>query len=240
MDLRVEQPNFSDTDAVFHLAARVTGIRHDDEASTLIDNLRMDFNVVEACIKGNVRKLVYASSCAAEIGKDSGYGWGKLTTEKLLAQTTIQSVILRFFNVYGPGESFTGSTHVIPELLRKVLWEEHVSVYGDGSQTRPFLYVDDAVDAYMRALTAQSDGMPIDIGGAEQVSVGRLLHVIMKVTGRSPSLSFDESAPVGPKKIIPDLRRAEEILGWTQKTSIEEGIRKTAEWMRTVHTPSVQ
>jgi nucleoside-diphosphate-sugar epimerase len=241
MDLTEEKPNFSGIDAVFHLAAKVTGVVHSDEGLTLRDNLQIDLNVIASCIEYHVQRIIYASSCSAEVEQETGYGLAKLTTEKILAKTKeLPSVILRLFNVYGPGESFLGDTHVIPELLRKAMWEKEIRVYGDGSQTRPFLYVRDAVDAYVRALTSQTGLLPIDIAGPDQVSIAELLKVIMEETRSQAKISFDLEAPSGPMDVLPDLMKAERVLRWSPRTPIEEGIRKTAEWMRLVHTPSIQ
>ena len=254
IDLRYEVPNFEGYDAVFHLAARVGGLMFthgDSEARVMMDNLRIDSNVLEASLRADIKRFIYASS--SEVyptwklserqavlketdGRDanaigSGYGWAKVAGEVLLEKSPIPNTIsLRLFNVYGPGERYLTGSHVIPELVRKTLFEQQVEIYGDGRQRRPFTFVDDAVDAYVRAFGIDFKGT-INIGNPETASIKQVAERIISLSESKKKLHFDASKPSGTGGASPDQIRAKDILGWTHKTSLDQGLKRTIAWM---------
>jgi nucleoside-diphosphate-sugar epimerase len=233
IDLRRTAPDLSDYDAVFHLAANVGGLEHLhglNESRVVMDNMLIDANVVDSAISGGVKKFIFASSCDAILAH-GGYGRTKKATELLLRGSGMAVSILRLFNVYGPGERYSEGSHVVPELIRKALFEEEIEVYGDGSQTRCFLYVEDAVDAYIRALHVDYE-WPVEIGNEEEVSIGELAGRIRKLAGREVPIRFNEEKPVGPMMVRPYVRKGEEVLGWKAKTPLQEGLKATMDWIR--------
>lgn len=259
IDLRFNQPDFHTFDTVYHLAAHVGGVEythrgHDNQM--MLDNMQIDVNVFRAAAECKVRKVILASTaCVYPVSKqtewnsileeddaydpvepESGYGWAKLCAEILLqkmnqANEIPRISILRPFNVYGPGEDFMPGSHVIPELLRKVLFEKTILVYGSGRQGRCFLYVDDMVEAYVRSLDVDF-AKPINIGTQDAIRIAWLAQKMCELADVIKPLEFDTGKPTGVMGRVPDLTRAKAILKWKPRTPLDVGLRTTMDWMR--------
>ena len=255
--------DMNDFDAVFHLAARVGGTKFthgSNNMNTVAVNETIDRNVIKAALRAGVPKFVYASSGSvyplrrmASIGAaplkesedtdpddiESGYASVKLSSEaKLLAlKDSMKVSILRLFNVYGPGGSLDVHPHVIPALFKEGLFGKEIRLMDDGSAVRCFLYVEDAVDAYMRCLEWDYDS-PINIGGAESVTIEELGKRIAGMCDRP--LLKDEKRPRGVMSCIPDISLARTVLRWAPKTSLNEGLNKTKDWIERDYTTSIR
>lgn len=230
IDLRSEVPDFSGFNAVFHLAARVGGIAAGMDYEAMHDNLLIDCHVIEGAKKAKVGKLVYASSCATMLEPESGYGWAKRSGELLLGKSGLPFSILRLYNVYGPGEKAGRGAHVIPNLIYRAMHEKEVQVYGDGTQNRYFVYVDDAVDAYLSAYWHDPQ-VPIEIAG-ERATITEVAEMILQLLGSRKQLLYDRSLPRGPDPSSELGNQAWELLRWKPKTTLEKGLAKTIEWMK--------
>lgn len=258
-DLRNIVPDFYGLDAVYHLAARIGGVKFTkggEDLSIMLDNASIDNNVLRGAIKADVGHVVFASSASVypldrqlKFGEvlregdnlnvydlESGYATCKLSTEMMMyrlsyarKQTSIS--VLRLFNVYGPGEDLGASSHVIPELFRKTLNDKEVKVYGDGRQERCFLYVDDAVDAFVKVLDNHYGG-PLNIGSSEIVTIKELAESIVRISGTDKRIIYDTFSPTGMLSCVPNVMLAKEVLGWTAKTPLYEGLKKTMEWIK--------
>lgn len=246
-------------DSVFHLAARVGSVEmlHGGELAELLalqTNLVIDANVFRGCLENRVKKLVYASSVSVYpidhqntagvvfkeedmpyLNPEGGYGWAKLMGEiELKWMAGLDIGIARIFNVYGEGESPDADAHVIPALMRKVALypDEGLAVWGDGSQTRDLLYVEDAVEALLR-LEEKVAAPPVvvNIGSGDTVTVRELVNIIIKVSGKRIEPTFDPSRPVGPRSRTADITRAKQLLGWEPKVTLEDGLSRTYNWV---------
>jgi GDP-L-fucose synthase len=136
-------------------------------------------------------------------------------------------------NLYGPDDNFDlGSSHVIPALIRKCLeakeaGADKIEVWGDGTPTREFLYVDDAAEGIVLACEKYNKPEPVNLGAGFEITIKDLVHLIARLTGFDGELVWDHSKPNGQPRRILDTKRAEREFGFKASTSLEEGIRKT-------------
>ncbi|MGI8408163.1 MAG: NAD-dependent epimerase/dehydratase family protein, partial [Actinomycetota bacterium] len=141
-------------------------------------------------------------------------------------------------NLYGPGDKFNSSvSHVIPALIKKTVeaienGDTSIDVWGTGSASREFLYVDDAAEGIALACEAYNGAEPINLGTDEEVAIKDLAELICKVAGFEGSLTWDPSKPDGQPRRRVDTSRAKEILGFEAKVGLEEGLTRTIEWYR--------
>jgi GDP-D-mannose 3',5'-epimerase len=249
------------TDAVFHLAAKVGSIDylHGSDAAeldALQSNLAIDANVFRACMEKGVGRIVYASSASvypinkqnrlgAKFGEEDlrpvnpegGYGWAKFLGEIQLAMMPgCKSGVARIFNTYGPYGEFGRTGQVIPALIRKAVRypKEEFVVWGDGRQTRNFLYVDDCVEALL-LMERQASFPPLvlNIGNPRTVTIKKLAEIVVKTSGKRMKPRFDPSQPVGPRSRAPSVSLARRKIGWAPRTSLEQGIQRTYRWIET-------
>jgi len=141
-------------------------------------------------------------------------------------------------NLYGPGDNFDpASSHVIPALIRKCLdaaeaGADEIEVWGTGSATREFLFVEDAAGALVRALERLETSAPVNIGSGTEVSIRELSEAIARLCGFQGRLAWDASKPDGQPRRCLDTRRAEAELGWKASTPLETGLARTIAWYR--------
>jgi len=140
--------------------------------------------------------------------------------------------IVRIFNTYGPRMRLDDG-RVVPNFLIQALKSEPLTIYGDGSQTRSFCYVDDLVDGIYRLLLSE-EHFPVNIGNPSETSIANFAHVINGMTGSSAGVISLADRRLGddPQRRQPDITRARTILGWEPKTSLEEGISKTIPYFK--------
>ena len=141
-------------------------------------------------------------------------------------------------NLYGPGDKFHPSvSHVIPALIKKCVdaveaGAEHVEVWGTGSASREYLYVDDAADAVVRAAEVHVGADPINLGADREVTIGETVETIAELVGFEGELRWDSSKPDGQPRRAVDGRRATRLLDWTPSMPFETGLRETIDWYR--------
>jgi len=253
-----------DIEEVYHLAAFLGGVefirKFPVEAYSL--NMKMNMNILECCrIYDNVKKLLFTSTAcvypvykqllpdspplkeedALEFEPESGYGWAKLMTEMLCKsyyeEYGLKTGIVRMFNVYGPREAYDDKSHVIPMLSRKALNypKEKFIVWGNGNQTRSFIYVKDAVEGIIATMKYGINKGPINIGSPNRVTIRELAEKIVALVeqlhNKDIKIEFDTSKPTGVMGRAADITKAKEILNWTPKTSLWEGLAKTILWI---------
>lgn len=170
---------------------------------------------------------------------DSTYGWTKIMGEMLIQQYfkefNVPGMSIRLFNTYGPYENFeTSNAHVIPALLIKAYKYPEVpfEVLGDGSQIRAFLYVENAVDAILKALVKVQNGSIINIGDTTPYTIKEVVDIIIKISKKNISPIFKENDAVGAKGRLPDITRANELLNWKPTWSLQDGLLRTYEWLK--------
>lgn len=234
-------------DVVYHLAARVSV-----PASVLYPREYNDVNVggtvalLEACRDvGGIKRVVLASS-ATVYGDHTQqpvdekmvtlpavpYAVSKVAAEQYLFTmgrlSGFETVALRIFNAYGPGQPLP-PTHapVIPHMMQQILGRGSVVVYGDGNQTRDFVYVDDVVEALISAGQALGvDRQIINVGSGVETSINALAETISSITGQKADLIYNREAGGGLARLVADLSKAKQLLGYTPKTKLEAGLRK--------------
>jgi nucleoside-diphosphate-sugar epimerase len=246
---------------VFHFAAEVGSVDYlhgsdEKELAALQSNLLIDANVFRACIEDGVETVVYASSVSVypfdeqqgshvrfkeedserKVNPEGGYGWSKLLAEKQLSLTSrIHSGVARIFHAYGKNIYLNPDrSQVIASLIRKAAKypAEDFVVWGDGSQRRCFVYIDDVVDALMKLEEhVESRGnLTVNIGSTEETTVKELAEMVIGLSKKKIPLKFDESKPTGALNRMPDLERAKSVLGWAPRTSFSEGLGSTYDW----------
>jgi GDP-L-fucose synthase len=149
-------------------------------------------------------------------------------------------------NLYGPGDSFDPArSHVIPALIKKsvdarIQNADHIDVWGSGSASREFLYVDDAAEAIVLAAELYDDGDPVNLGVGREITIRDLVETIVRLTGFNGEVRWDPSKPDGQPRRALDTTRATERFGFTATTSFEDGLRRTIEWFerRPVEEPA--
>jgi len=239
-------------EVVLNLAALATGIEYNrrHRAETFTTNMRIASAVIEAAARNGVdRFLVVSSACvyphdapvptpesAGDVGvpepTNQGYGWAKRMAEHLgryYAEETRMSVaVCRPFNAYGARDHWNEATsHVIPGLIKRVVeGEDPLVVWGSGNQTRSFLHVRDAATGMMLIAERASTPDPINIGIDVEISIRALIDLIVKLSGRTPRLTFDTSKPDGYARRCADPTRLRAVTGWVPSTPLEEGLKE--------------
>lgn len=243
-------------DYVFHLAASVGGIHYikkeNVEGST--PSLLMNTNMLEAARINGVERFLFTSSACVYREKTLGlntfreedaypanppttYGWVKLMGEiqckSYYLDYGIKSSVVRIFNAYGENENLDPKwSHVIPSTIRKVILypKEELKIFGDGTQERAFLYVKDCVEGLLLSMEKNEDAKPINLGSEELVSVNELTKKIVALSGKKIKIKNDLSAPPGTHRYCADTTRMKKVLGWSPRTPLSEGLRRTYEW----------
>ena len=144
----------------------------------------------------------------------------------------VETRIIRIFNTYGPRMRLNDG-RVLPAFMGQALRGEDITVFGDGSQTRSFCYVDDLVEGIYRLLLSE-EVMPVNIGNPSEISILDFAKEIIALTGSKSQIIFKDLPKDDPKVRQPDITRAHEILGWEPKITREEGLKRTLEYFRKV------
>ncbi len=149
-------------------------------------------------------------------------------------QYGLDAVFLLPANLYGPRDNFDLDTsHVVPALIRKMLaGSDRIVLWGDGSPTREFLYVEDAADAFVLAAERYSGPEPVNVGTGAEISIRELAETIAELTGFTGEIVWDESMPNGQPRRRLETTRAAELLGFRAGTSLRDGLARTIEWFR--------
>jgi GDP-L-fucose synthase len=243
---------------VFHLAAEVGGIgaNRENPGRYWYANLTMGAHVLEQSRVHAVRKLVIAGTVCSypkhtpvpfreetlwegyPEETNAPYGVAKkavlVGAQAYREQYGLDAVYLMPANLYGPRDNFDlASSHVIPALIRKMLaGEDEVVLWGDGSPTREFLYVDDCVDGLLAAADRYDGAEPVNLGTGAEISIRDLAEQIAEVTGFEGEIRWDASMPNGQPRRALDASRARELLGWEARTPLREGLERTVAWYR--------
>jgi GDP-L-fucose synthase len=143
-------------------------------------------------------------------------------------------------NLYGPGDHFDlESSHVIPAMIRKFLEAQEsgareVVLWGDGSPTREFLYVEDAAEGILAAAERYDGAFPVNLGSGEEISIRDLATLVARETGFGGGIRWDASLPNGQPRRKLDVSRAEKLFGWKSTVPLREGLTRTIDWYRSV------
>ena len=166
---------------------------------------------------------------------NSPYGVSKIAAEHYVstlgALYGIETVSLRIFNAYGPGQDLPPShPPVIPQLLRQVQSGGSLVILGDGTQTRDFVYVDDVVDALVAAATATDvNRAVINVGSGQEVSIDDLAARIARIAGKRANVLHNRGQSGGVSRLVADVQRARQLLGWEPQIDLDTGLQLTLE-----------
>ena len=248
LDARRLREVFRDVDACVHLAAQINVQRSIDRPEeTFRNNVDGTFNVLEWCRRKDARLelvgtcLVYDASDGKPISENhplrpaSPYAGSKLAGEELALSYHraygLPVVVTRPFNTYGPFQRSDSEGGVVSIFIERKLRGLPILVYGDGHQTRDLLYVEDCADFIVRSLISKrAVGEVINAGTGRDVEINRLALMICGEKGIIKHVPHPHpQAEI--RRLICDYSKAKKLLGWEPKTSLEEGIKKTEEWM---------
>jgi GDP-L-fucose synthase len=250
-------------DMVIHLAARVGGIGANQAAPAdlYLDNLLMGTYVIDQARLAGVPKTVvtgticsYPKHTPVPFSEDSlwqgypeetnaPYGIAKLAqlvqAQANRAQYGQNVIYLMPTNLYGPGDKFHPAvSHVIPALVKKCVeavesGADHIEVWGTGSASREFLYVDDAAEGLVLAAERYDGAEPVNLGTGVETSIRDLAELIAELTGFEGDLRWDTSMPNGQPRRSLDATRARRLFGFEARTPLREGLERTIAWYRT-------
>lgn len=170
------------------------------------------------------------------IGVRSCYDEGKRAAETLcfdyLRTNNVDIRVIRIFNTYGPGmHPYDG--RVVTNFIMQALNNEDITIYGDGSQTRSFCYVDDQVEALIRLMNQEETNGPVNCGNPNEFTMKELAEVVLEVTGSKSKISYHPLPGDDPKQRKPDITKAKKFLnGWEPKIQLREGITKTTQYFK--------
>jgi len=244
---------------VIHLAANVGGIGYnrDNPAPLVYDNLMMTANIFEQSRQAGVEKLVSACTVCAypkftptpfreetlwdgyPEESNAPYGLAKkmmlVLSEAYRRQYRFDSVVPIVANLYGPGDNFDlESSHVLAALIRKFVEAresgETVTLWGTGTPSREFLYVDDASRALLLAAEHLEVSDPVNIGTGEETTIRDLAELVQRLTGFEGEVAWDASKPDGQPTRYLDVSRARELVGFDARVPLEEGLKATIAW----------
>jgi GDP-L-fucose synthase len=241
-----------------HAAGKVAGLPYNlvHPAEMLTTNLRIDTNVIDGAHQAGVKRYLYISGVTVYpptapvptledqglVGLPDtsvrGASWakriGEVQAQLYAAEYGMEVAIVRLSNVYGPRDDFSEATaHVIASTIRSVLGHQPPKVWGNGKQSRSYLYIADAVRGLMLATEKYPKADPINIGGGPEIMIEELVSLIRKLTKSEMPILFEDSRPVGHARRLADSRKAQALLGFQPRVGMREGLEKTIAWYRT-------
>ena len=235
-------------DIVCHLAA-VTSVQQSvrDPVFTTEGNLVGTLNVLQAAKALKAQRVIFASSAAvygrprtfpiaedAIVSPISPYGASKAASELYLRSFVenhgIECVSLRYFNVYGPRQAASQYAGVISIFAKRALNQQPLQIFGDGSQTRDFIFVSDVVDATIASLERTLESGTFNIASGNETTVLELARVVQRITGSPTGLEFLPPRTGDIPRSVADTARAKKELGFEARTSLKDGLSATIEW----------
>lgn len=249
-----------DIDLIIHLAGNVGGIGYNQQypGTLFYDNLTMGVNLIESARKNNVEKFVCIGTICAypkytpvpfkiddlwngyPEETNAPYGIAKKVLLVMLhayrQQYDMNGIYLLPVNMYGPGDNFDPqSSHVIAAIIKKIHDakknnENEIVLWGDGSATREFFYVEDAARAIVDAAEKYDGAEPVNIGAGFEISIKELAEKLVSLMDYQGKIIWDTSKPNGQPRRQLDVSRAKELFGFEAKTDFDEGLRKTIAW----------
>lgn len=231
----------------------------ENDANIMHNSALINLNIVERCLKYGVQKIFYSSSAcmypaynqedpnnpkcsedsAYPAAPDSEYGWEKLFSERLylsfMKNYGLQVRVARYHNIFGPEGSWNNGKEKAPAALCRKVSEAtnntHIDVWGDGKQTRSFLYIDECIDATLKLMESDFSG-PVNIGSEEMISINDLANMIIKISGKNLKIN-NIDGPVGVRGRNSDNKLLREKLAWEPTQKLQTGITETYKWIDT-------
>jgi nucleoside-diphosphate-sugar epimerase len=229
----------------------------DHDADVMHNSASINLNVLESCRRRNIRKIFYSSSAciypeynqldpqnpkcsedsAYPAAPDSEYGWEKLFSERLYLayrrNHSMQTHVARYHNIFGPEGTWDGGKEKAPAAIcRKVARASdggEIEIWGDGEQTRSFLYIDECITGTMRLLRSDFPG-PVNIGSEEMITINQLVDIVTDVAGKRLEKKHIKG-PTGVRGRNSDNRLIRKKLGWEPSRPLREGLERTYAWI---------
>ena len=229
----------------------------ENDAKIMHNSAMINLNILEACKKHNIKKIFYSSSAciypeynqldpdnpktaedsAYPANPDSEYGWEKLFSERLYLAfhrnfgMTVR--IARYHNIFGPEGSWEGGREKAPAAMCRKIAESPdggiIEMWGDGEQTRSFLYIDECLEGSIKLMRSDWTG-PVNIGSDEMVSINQMARMVMEIAGKNLSINHIDG-PLGVRGRNSDNRLIAEKLGWRPSQTLKEGLKMTYAWI---------
>ncbi len=250
----------SGIDEVYGLAANMGGIGFIENNKAIIvrDNTLINLQTIEAARINRATRYLYSSSACIYPGyrqaatdiaplreeeaypadAEDGYGWEKLYMERIcrhyLEDFGLETRVVRFHNIYGPLGTYDGGREKSPAAIcRKIALaqdEDAIEVWGDGLQTRSYCYIDDCIDGIQRLMRSDYR-QPLNLGRDEMISINELADLVAGIAGKRIRKIHNLNQPVGVRGRNSDNARCRVALGWEPKITLEEGLRRTYDWI---------
>ncbi len=248
-------------DEVYNLAANMGGIGfiESHKAEIMHDNVLINIHMLEAARLNGITRYLYTSSACIYPGymqnsadvqplkeqdaypadPEDGYGWEKLFSERqcrhYFEDHGIETRVVRFHNIYGPLGTYDGGREKSPAALcRKIALVDDggtIEIWGDGQQTRSYCYIDDCVEGIYR-LMRSSHRDPLNLGSHRLVSINELAEIVAGIAGKTVQRRHDLTKPQGVRGRNSDNTTLRAVLGWEPQTTLEAGLARTYEWIR--------
>ena len=239
------------------------GFIENNKADCMLSVL-INTNLLRACRENKIQRYFFSSSACAynkDLQTDpnieglreedaypampeDGYGWEKLFSERMCRHFTedygLETRVARFHNIYGPMGTFDGGREKAPAAIcRKVIEakinnKDKIDVWGDGTQTRSFLYIDDCIDAVLKLFYSDFSD-PINIGSDEKVTINQLLEIAENLSGQKFKRNYQLDKPQGVKGRSSNNDLIKKKIGWDYKYSLKDGIQKTYKWIEEIY-----
>lgn len=247
-----------DAEVVIHLASKVAGIQYnvDHPVEMFNETIQMAKNVLESSHHHKVERIFLASSacvyprfCTIPTPESEGfiddpeptnlgYGWAKRVIELMgrfyHMEYGLKVAVARPYNLYGPRDQFDPTlSHVIPGLIKRVLdGENPLIVWGSGTQTRSFLYVEDCARGIVDLTEHSTNAEPVNLGADEEISIADLTRLIVELSGTKTEITFDTTKPDGQPRRSCDTTRAHKLIGFKPRVNLREGLAHTIQWFK--------
>ena len=250
-NLRILDSLLHKQDTVYHLVSTtIPSTSNSDIYHELEANLSFSYNLLEACVRQKVKKVVFISSGGTVYGKESScplsedipanpitsYGVQKLTIEKLFYlyhyMYGLDYRIIRLANPYGPHQRPDGRLGAVTTFVYKALKQEKIHVFGDGSVIRDFIYIDDAVRGIMNIVNGNSPHKTFNLGSGHGTSIKQLINAIQDTLGINIDAEYEPARKIDVPVNYLDISRYEAEYGPLNPISLQEGIRRTADFLR--------
>ena len=230
----------------------------ENDADVMFNSAQVNLNVLQACLNRNIKNVFYSSSAcmypehnqldpnnpnceessAYPANPDSEYGWEKLFSERMYLAFNrnhgMKNSVARYHNIFGPFGTWDGGKEKAPAAIcRKVAQAsdgDAIEIWGDGQQTRSFLYIDECIEGTIRLLRNQSFVGPVNVGSDEMISIQDLAEMVIEISGKNLTINNIEG-PTGVRGRNSDNRLIKKELGWAPSESLRSGVELTYSWI---------
>ena len=245
-------------DICFNMVAFIRGAKGQTDEKNVLNlvrnNIVLAVNMFDAAVRSNIDRFGFIGSSTMypdvdyPVNEDEafatephpayeGVGWMKRYSEKVIQHfhsiSDTKFGIVRTTAMYGPHDSFNENGHVIPQLIMKAdSGMNPFEVWGDGSQVRDFVYVDDVIDALLKVVEHSPNARPYNVATGKATTVTELVETITSICGYEPTFNYDTSKPTMIPTRLVDVSRIKEELGWEAEHDLKTGLEKTIEWYK--------